>query len=204
MRPAMNIKKMITIIVMVCLCILTIKILVYISEYDKPWESPYDESLITQNVVLDVKDDDVDTILQAVGDFLIEKGESNNLSQVQINTDIESLSDTRYYLIYDVEPIDIYTGFCWVYCSKIEDKWVIIEAKKEYDDTERKKKEPLNISDIEDLYEKNLEDLQKEDFYGGAICSQNITRKEVIIRIFGEEIDEHNFNVLIKEIKYNR
>ena len=64
----MNIKKMIISIVMVwvCLCILTIKILVYISEYDKPWKSPYDESLITQHVVLDVKGDDVDTILQAV------------------------------------------------------------------------------------------------------------------------------------------
>lgn len=79
---------------------------------------------------MDVTDDDMDSILKAVGDFLL---------------------------------------------GIIKGKWVIIEVEKRYDDIDRKKKEPLDISDIENIYAKNLDDLQKEDFYGGAICSQNIT-----------------------------
>lgn len=195
---------MVSIIVAVCLSALMIKIFVYIIEYDKPWESPYDESLITQNVVLEVADDDMGSILQAVGDFLLDKGESNNLSSVIIYTDTETLSVTEYCLWYDVEPIDIYTGYCWVYCFNIQNEWVIVEAQKEYDDFDRKKKEPINISDIEAIYEKNLKDLQKENFYGGYVCRQEIDREDVTIRIFDKEKDEHNFNILIKEIEYSR
>lgn len=195
---------MISIIVAVCLSALMIKIFVYIIEYDKPWESPYDESLITQHVVWEVTDDDVSSILQAVGDFLLDNGDSNNLSKVIIYTDTETLSVSGYCLWYDVEPIDIYTGYCTVYCDYIENEWVIIEAQKEYDDFDRKKKEPLNISDIEAIYEKNLKDLQKENFYGGYVCRQEIDREDVTIRIFDKEKDEHNFNILIKEIEYSR
>ncbi len=82
---------------------------------------------------MDVADDNVSSVLQAVGDFLLEKGESNKLHNVHISTDIETLSVIRYWLIYEVEPIDIYTGYCWVYCFNIENEWVIVEAEKRYD-----------------------------------------------------------------------
>lgn len=72
----MSIKKMIIIIPMAILSVLVIiflAMIVYELEEDKKvWESPYDESLITENVVLEVADDDVSSILQAVGDFLLE------------------------------------------------------------------------------------------------------------------------------------
>ena len=174
-----------------------------VEEDSKVWESPYDESLITENVVLDVADDDVSSILQAVGDFLLEKGESNNLSSVIIPTDTETLSALRYGLRYEVEPIDIYTGYCWVQCDYIENEWVITEAEKSYDTIDRKNHEPLNIFDIEAIYEKNLKEMQKENFYGGYRCTQDIGREEVTIWIFGEEKDEYNDNVLIKRIIYS-
>ena len=204
----MSIKKIIIIIPMAILGVLAIilfAMIVYAVEEDsKVWASPYDESLIAENVVLDVADDNVSSILQAVGDFLSEKGESNNLSRVRIDTDTETLSVMGCYLQYDVEPIDIYTGYSWVYCFNIENEWVIVEAEKRYDDYDRKKEEPLNISDIEAIYEKNLKEMQKENFYGGYECQQRIGREEVTIRIFGEEKDEHNLNVLIKSISYDK
>lgn len=185
------------------LAIIFLAMIVYELEEDKVWESPYDESLITENVVLDVTDDDVSSILQAVGDFLLEKGESNNLSSVIIPTYTETLSVLGYGLRYEVEPIDIYTGYCWVHCDYIENEWVITEAEKKYDDFDRKKHEPLNIFDIEAIYEKNMKEMQKENFYGGYICTQDIGREEVTIWIFGEEKDEYNSNVLIKRIEYS-
>lgn len=204
----MSIKKLIIIIPMAILGVLAIIFLAMLvdelEEDSKVWESPYDESLITENVVLDVADDDVSSILQAVGDFLLEKGESNNLSRVRIDTDTETLSVMGCYLQYDVEPIDIYTGYSWVYCFNIENEWVIVEAEKRYDDYDRKKEEPLNISDIEAIYEKNLKEMQKENFYGGYECQQRIAREEVTIRIFDKERDEHNRNVLIKSISYDK
>ena len=204
----MSIKKIIIIIPMAILGVLAIilfAMIVYAVEEDsKVWASPYDESLIAENVVLDVADDNVSSILQAVGDFLSEKGESNNLSRVRIDTDTETLSVMGCYLQYDVEPIDIYTGYSWVYCFNIENEWVIVEAEKRYDDYDRKKEEPLNISDIEAIYEKNLKEMQKENFYGGYECQQRIAREEVTIRIFDKERDEHNLNVLIKRIKYDK
>lgn len=70
----MSIKKIIIIIPMAILSVLIIIFLAMLvdelEEDSKVWESPYDESLITENVVLDVADDDVSSILQAVGDFL--------------------------------------------------------------------------------------------------------------------------------------
>ena len=175
-----------------------------LEEDSKVWESPYDESLITENVVLDVADDDVSSILQAVGDFLLEKGESNNLSRVIIPIDTETLSALGYSLQYEVEPIDIYSGYCWVSCDYIENEWVITEAEKSYYTIDRKKEEPLNISDIEAIYEKNLKEMQKENFYGGYECQQRIAREEVTIRIFDKERDEHNLSVLIKSISYDK
>ena len=187
------------------LAIILFAMIVYAVEEDsKVWESPYDESLITENVVLDVVDDDVSSVLQAVEDFLLEKGESNKLYNISIDTDIETLSVRRYWLLYELEPIDIYTGYSWVYCFNIENEWVIVEAEKRYDDYDRKKEEPLNISDIEAIYEKNLKEMQKENFYGGYECQQRIARDEVTIRIFDKERDEHNLNVLIKRIKYDK
>lgn len=203
----MSLKKMIIIIPMAILGVLAIIFLAMlvdaVEEDSKVWESPYDESLITENVVLDVADDDVSSILQAVGDFLLEKGESNNLSSVIIPTDTETLSALRYGLRYEVEPIDIYTGYCWVQCDYIENEWVITEAEKSYDTIDRKNHEPLNIFDIEAIYEKNLKEMQKENFYGGYRCTQDIGREEVTIWIFGEEKDEYNDNVLIKRIIYS-
>ena len=201
-------KKLIIIIPMAILGVLAIIFLAMLvdelEEDSKVWESPYDESLITENVVLDVAADDVSSILQAVGDFLLAKGESNNLSRVRIDTDTETLSVMGCYLQYDVEPIDIYTGYSWVYCFNIENEWVIVEAEKIYDDYDRKKEEPLNISDIEAIYEKNLKEMQKENFYGGYECQQRIAREEVTIRIFDKERDEHNLSVLIKSISYDK
>ena len=201
-------KKLIIIIPMAILGVLAIIFLAMLvdelEEDSKVWESPYDESLITENVVLDVAADDVSSILQAVGDFLLAKGESNNLSRVRIDTDTETLSVMGCYLQYDVEPIDIYTGYSWVYCFNIENEWVIVEAEKIYDDYDRKKEEPLNISDIEAIYEKNLKEMKKENFYGGYECQQRIAREEVTIRIFDKERDEHNLSVLIKSISYDK
>ena len=54
--------------------------------------------------------------------------------------------------------------------------------------------EPLNISDIEAIYEKTLKEMQKENFYGGYRCTQDIDREEVTIRIFGEEKDEYSID----------
>ena len=72
----MSIKKLIIIIPMAILGVLAIIFLAMLidelEEDSKVWESPYDESLITENVVLDVADD-VSSILQAVGGFLSEK-----------------------------------------------------------------------------------------------------------------------------------
>ena len=201
-------KKLISIIPMAILGVLAIIFLAMLvdelEEDSKVWESPYDESLITENVVLDVADDDVSSILQAVGDFLLEKGESNNLSRVIIPIDTETLSALGYGLQYEVEPIDIYSGYCWVSCDYIENEWVITEAEKSYYTIDRKNHEPLNIFDIEAIYEKNLKEMQKENFYGGYRCTQDIDREDVIIRIFGEEKDEHNFSVLIKRISYDK
>lgn len=201
-------KKLISIIPMAILGVLAIIFLAMLvdelEEDSKVWESPYDESLITESVVLDVADDDVSSILQAVGDFLLEKGESNNLSRVIIPIDTETLSALGYGLQYEVEPIDIYSGYCWVSCDYIENEWVITEAEKSYYTIDRKNHEPLNISDIEAIYEKNLKEMQKENFYGGYRCTQDIDREDVIIRIFGEEKDEHNFSVLIKRISYDK
>ena len=103
------------------LAIILFAMIVYAVEEDsKVWESPYDESLITGSVVLEVTDDDVSSILQTVGDFLLAKGESNNLSRVIIPTDTETLSALGYSLQYEAEPIDIYTGHCEIYCFNIE------------------------------------------------------------------------------------
>ncbi len=204
----MSIKKIIIIIPMAILGILAIIFLAMIvdavEEDSKVWESPYDESLITENVVLDVADDDVSSILQAVEDFLSEKGESNNLSRVIIHTDTETLSALGYGLQYELEPIDIYTGYCWVYCDYIENEWVITDAAKSYYTIDRKNHEPLSISDIEAIYEKNLKEMQKENFYGGYRCTQDIDREEVTIRIFEEEKDEYTDNALIKSISYDK
>lgn len=204
----MSIKKMIIIIPMAILGVLAIIFLAMIvcelEEDKKVWESPYDESLITENVVLDVADDNVSSILQAVGDFLLEKGESNNLSRVIIHTDTENLSALEYSLQYELEPIDIYTGYCWVHCDYIENEWVITDAEKSYYTIDRKNHEPLNISDIETIYEKNLKEMQKENFYGGYRCTQDIDREEVAIRIFEEEKDEYIDNALIKSISYDK
>lgn len=174
-----------------------------LEEEMKAWKSPYDESLITQNVVLEVADDEVSSILQAVGDFLLDKGESNNLSRAIIPVDTETLTALAYSLRYEVEPIDIYTGYCTVYCDYIENQWVITKAEKQYNDFERKNEESLNISDIEAIYEKNLQEMQKENFYGGYRCTQDIGREKVTIWIFGEEKNEFNYNVLIKRILYD-
>ena len=204
----MSLKKMIIIIPMAILGVLAIILFVMIGyeleEDSKVWASPYDESLITENVVLEVADDNVSSILQAVGDFLLEKGESNNLSRVIIHTDTETLSALGYSLQYEVEPIDIYTGYCWVHCDYIENEWVITDAEKSYYTIDRKNHEPLNIFDIEAIYEKNLKEMQKENFYGGYRCTQDIDREEVTIRILGEEKDEHNLSVLIKSISYDK
>ena len=65
----MSLKKMIIIIPMAILGVLAIIFLAMLvdelEEDSKVWESPYDESLITENVVLDVADDNVRSILQA-------------------------------------------------------------------------------------------------------------------------------------------
>ena len=174
-----------------------------VEEDSKVWESPYDESLITENVVLDVVDDDVSSVLQAVEDFLLEKGESNKLYNISIDTDIETLSVRRYWLLYELEPIDIYTGYCEIYCFNIENEWVITDAEKRYDTIDRKN-EALNIFDIEAIYEKNLKEMQKEKFYGGYGCRQEINREKVIISIFSKEKDEHFGNVLMKRISYDK
>lgn len=71
--------------------------------------------------------------------------EEDKLHNVHISTDTETLSVVRYWLIYEVEPIDIYTGHCEIYCFNIENEWVITYAEKRYDTFGGKYHEPLNV-----------------------------------------------------------
>lgn len=189
-----------TYILIIPIVILIIKFIIYLFQ-DEPYPaSLFDKELITDKIILNVEDDNIDTIIEAVNEHTMKLADTDRLISIEPAINIKSKSQNilRYTLEYVLDPIEDYRGYLNVICYFIDTEWVIKEMEMIYSQTESKNFFILNTEDAKNIYYESLSYLESNNSGECDSYHIKISTKYVYFTLFG--INENGKRCIIKRM----
>lgn len=174
--------------VIIILIILVGKFLIYLLSDDEYPASPYDQQLLEEDIVFDIENGDLDSLIEAVDSYVHARIEECDLISIRVGTRtrLDNNYISRVDLKYSIEDIEDYLGFCDVICYYQEEQWVMTDIEKKYYGFLDYKLPPLNIKYALKIYKEDLNYLQENNFFGGVDYMIIVNVNESNITIYGE------------------
>lgn len=180
----MKIKKIVKGIVLTIAGFLIVIFLKYLFSDEEPWESPYDEQLIDMEILLDATECNLGAIVRDIERYVVDWTGSDDLMIIDVNIKKEDCKSTYCMLIYRIDSIDDYFGYCEIICCYENGRWIIKRAEKYYYNDDLINRSLLQMKNAEETYEKSMDYLQKNNFFEGTDSGLLITANKVEITIY--------------------
>lgn len=187
----------------IILIIILIIFLLYLFQDNLYVGSPYDKELISDKIILNVKDGNIDTIIEVVKEQTIRLADTDRLLNITLGVEAENHTISRYALEFNLKPKGEYKGYLSVICYFDGAEWFIQNMQMIYCQTNPGINEIsfLSTEDAKSIYHASLDYLTYNNFLRMNSFSIKINTKHVLFTLFG--IDENAERSIIKRFELN-
>ena len=170
----------------IILIILVGQFLIYLFSDDKHPKSPYDQRLLEEDIVFDIENGDLDSLIEVVDGHVHARIEECDLISIGVATRLDNNYISSFTLTYSIEDIEDYLGFCRVICYYQEEHWVMTNMEKYYHVYYSDKLSPIDIKYALKIYKEDLNYLQENNFFGGIDYEIRVNISKSFITIYDE------------------
>lgn len=172
--------------VIIILIILVGKFLICLLSDDGYPGSPYDQRMLEEDVVFDIENGDLDSLIEAADGYVHARIEECDLISIGVATRWDNNYISSFTLTYSIEDIDDYLGFCRVICYYQEEQWVMTDMEKNYYSFLNSKLPPINIKYALKIYKEDLDYLRENNFFDGIDYKIRVNQNKSFLTIYDE------------------